>query len=437
VAAGTLAASLLVQLAFRPPARGDEPGDRPADPPRYVATLVRAAGCEWPDGVGPRPDGSRLAAGDFALAQGTAKLRFDGGAELVVEGPAAVRLDGSAAATVFRGNVVFRSDETAAPFTLSTPSAALVDQGTEYAVRVGPAGEEVHVFDGAVARTPRGGAGGAGTIAAGEAVRYRPSAPPGPVPADPLAFVRRVPDAAPPADPRAGLLAYDGFAYDRPALPFPGADGGSGWASPWIASRRGPVTLDPRGGLAWPPGAAAPGGRAEHAGVGMVHRRLAVPVRLDRDGLYYLSFLFRRPAGGPPGLLQVGLRDDPFENWDRRLAVGVRGPADLAFVQIPGGPARTALPLAGGTTYLAVLKVAAGRTAPDQAFASVFGPDEAVGAEEPGEWAVVSQPVLADAVYDWVSLDFQGAAPQAIDELRLGTTWAAVTAPYAGPRAGR
>ena len=56
-----------------------------------------------------------------------------------------------------RGKVVFRSDESAPPFDLHTPNSTLVDFGTEYAVAVGPQGEEVHVFDGEVRRTPNVG----------------------------------------------------------------------------------------------------------------------------------------------------------------------------------------------------------------------------------------------------------------------------------------
>ena len=44
------------------------------------------------------------------------------------------------------------------------------------------------------------------------------------------------------------------------------------------------------------PGAAVPaiGGCFDYTGFAKYFRRLATPVRLDSDGVYYLSFLFRR-----------------------------------------------------------------------------------------------------------------------------------------------
>src|SRR5262249_45463032 len=89
---------------------------------------------------------------------GVARVHFDSGPELVVEGPAALRLESATAATVLRGKVVFRADEMAPPFDLHTPSSTLVDLGTEYAAPVGPEGAEGHVVDG---EGQRGGEGGA------------------------------------------------------------------------------------------------------------------------------------------------------------------------------------------------------------------------------------------------------------------------------------
>src|SRR5262249_60510285 len=73
-----------------------------------------------------------------------------------------------------RGKLVFRADETAAPFELHTPSATLVDYGTEYAVAVGPEGEEVHVFEGEVRRIAKTAATPE-QLKTGEARRYSPT----------------------------------------------------------------------------------------------------------------------------------------------------------------------------------------------------------------------------------------------------------------------
>src|SRR5262249_1960255 len=116
--------------------------------PAYVATLTQMTNCVWDDPSEPWRLGSRLLPGELRLQKGIARIRFDSGPELVLEGPAVVRLDSRTAATVLRGKAVFKGDETGAAFDLHTPSSTLVDFGTEYAVAVGPEDEEVHVFDG-------------------------------------------------------------------------------------------------------------------------------------------------------------------------------------------------------------------------------------------------------------------------------------------------
>ena len=95
--------------------------------------------------------------GEFELRQGIARLAYDGGIELIVEGPARLRLESESTASLVAGKVVFRADDASAPFTLNTPASVLVDLGTEYAVEVGTDREEVHVFSGEVQRVAKEG----------------------------------------------------------------------------------------------------------------------------------------------------------------------------------------------------------------------------------------------------------------------------------------
>ncbi len=461
VAAGTLAASLLVQLAWGP-AKPQPVGDRDlkaaGEPalPGYVATLVQAADCAWDEPAGAPRAGARLLPGALRLRKGVARVRFDSGPELVIEGPAALRLDSATAATVVRGKVVFRADETAPPFDLHTPSSTLVDLGTEYAVVVGPEGEEVHVFDGEVQRTPKA-AGAAGTeqLKAGQARRYGPSpqAPGLPMPLEPDRFVRRLEDAGPLApDPAAGLLAYEGFDYaDARALRNGTADGGLGWASPWRPGfaralnpgDRGLPPLNVKQGLSRA-GAAAPavGGCFDYTGFAKFYRRLARPVRLDEDGVYYLSFLFRRhgPQADVNNALAILLwTQDDYENKRDgarlRLNIGVAG-ANQLFTLLQKVGSRTPVPLSYGETYLLVAKIIASRADPDQVFMRVYGPAEPIEHEEPGSWTVSGPPFRSDLVFDWLQVHANSKTRQVLDEIRLGTTWASVTAPWVGPARG-
>lgn len=462
VAGATLAASLLVQVLWwhpRPapagPGTAPASGEAEARPSGYVATLVQAAGCVWEGAADPGRAGSRLLPGELRLRQGVAAIRVDSGAQLTVEGPAVLRLDSASAATVLRGKMVFHGDETAAPFDLRTPSATLVDLGTEYAVAVTADGEEVHVFDGEVRRLPGAGAAAAELLRAGEARAYGPSpeSPGRRTPLDPGRFVRRLADLRPaPADPGAGLLAYEGFDYvDPAALPAGEANGGVGWTSPWRPGFARPLNpgdqnllaLNVRASLTRP-GAAAPsrGGCFDYTGFTKYFRRMAVPVRLDADGVYYLSLLFRRqgPPADPLNCVAVLLRtSDELEaelgggtpDPHQRLNVGV-GRGNELFTHLHGVGSRTPLPLSYGTTYLLVAKIVASRSHPDQVFLRVYAPEEPVEAEEPGGWSVTGPPFQSDLVFDWLEVHVNSKTRQTMDEIRLGTTWASVTAPWVG-----
>ena len=60
-----------------------------------VATLIRAQQCQWAGSSLPTVEGARLKPGMLDLIEGLAVLRFDSGAELVLEAPATVEvLDG-------------------------------------------------------------------------------------------------------------------------------------------------------------------------------------------------------------------------------------------------------------------------------------------------------------------------------------------------------
>src|SRR5205823_6681419 len=94
--------------------------------------------------------------------------------------------------------------------------------------------------------------------------------------------------------------------------------------------------------------------------------------------------------------------------------------------------ARTPLPLSYGETYLVVAKIAPSAAHPDQTFVRVYGPDEPVGREEPRQWPGIGRPVQNDQAFDWFEVHSNSKTRQSIDEVRLGTTWAAVTAPWSG-----
>jgi ferric-dicitrate binding protein FerR (iron transport regulator) len=444
VSALTLAASLLVQLAFWP-----RPARPAAPPPTYVATLTRTADCVWLEPTQSLRPGARLMPGEVRLRQGVAYIRFNGGPDLVLEGPAELRLESASSATLLSGKVVFRGDEAAPPFDLRTPRSTLVDYGTEYAVSVSAAGEEVHVFEGEVQRRPASGA--EEYLKAGEARRYGPAAASAgeATPLAPGRFVRRLADPAEPLrGPGSGLLAYDGFDYaDREGFSAGKADGGVGFVGPWVLDFARPLNpgdtnrlvLNPRGGLTRPGAAVAPvGGCFEFAGFTKCFRRLAEPIRMDVDRAYFLSYLFRRQGPSTSDVNAVALlfwSDEDYKNVAqgrdarRQLNVGIRG-WNQAFTLLHDAGTRTPLPLRYGETYLLVAKIAASADHPDQVFVRVYGPGEPVEPDEPAAWSSDSPLFRSDLVFDWLQLHVNSTAAQAIDEVRVGSTWSSVAAPW-------
>ena len=114
---------------------------------------------------------------------------------------------------------------------------------------------------------------------------------------------------------------------------------------------------------------------------------------------------------------------------------GVFFPVDSApaFLQ----PIMKLMPLRYGETYLLVAKIAASAHNPDQVFLRVYGPGEPIEPDEPAAWSAVSPELRSDLVFDWLQLHVNSTARQTIDEIRLGTTWASVAAPWMASAPGK
>ncbi len=119
--------------------------------PKPVATLTAAKACKWDGGTLPTEEGTRLTAGRLRLAEGVAKITFDSGAEVRLEGPAELQIVSAGRCVLSAGRAVAKVPPPAVGFVIDTPSAELTDFGTEFGVHVrdGQAAE-VQVFDGVV-----------------------------------------------------------------------------------------------------------------------------------------------------------------------------------------------------------------------------------------------------------------------------------------------
>lgn len=152
-ALGSLAAAaaifILLSLA-RPWLRPIE--DIALDTSGFVAVLVQTKDCRWTAGSDAPGPGQHLSRGQvIAIEGGLAKIAFDCGAVVVIEGPASLELDSAWAATLRRGTLRAQVPPEAIGFRISNPAVEVVDLGTEFAVVASEDGAaEVLVLKGSV-----------------------------------------------------------------------------------------------------------------------------------------------------------------------------------------------------------------------------------------------------------------------------------------------
>lgn len=108
------------------------------------ATLEQTRSALWESGELPTADGSRLGSGTLRLVEGLATLRFDSGAEVILEAPANLTLVDSMNCELSKGTAVSDIPDSALGFRIKTPSADIVDYGTRFAVSVHEGTGETH-----------------------------------------------------------------------------------------------------------------------------------------------------------------------------------------------------------------------------------------------------------------------------------------------------
>lgn len=120
--------------------------------PTSFATMEKTRSARWEGGTLPTAEGARLGAGNLRLANGLATLRFDSGAEVILEAPAEITLIDAMNCVLTRGTTVADIPDTALGFRIETPSANVVDYGTRFVVNVdsNTGATQTQVFEGLV-----------------------------------------------------------------------------------------------------------------------------------------------------------------------------------------------------------------------------------------------------------------------------------------------
>ncbi|MEY4484397.1 MAG: hypothetical protein RL693_1849 [Verrucomicrobiota bacterium] len=118
---------------------------------KAIATVVKSSHCKWAGSTLPTAEGSRVSAGVLELVEGLATLRFDSGAEVVLEAPATIELIDAMNCRLRRGTLVADVPPSAIGFSVDTQDAKVVDYGTRFGVSTGEDGKYmVQVLEGLV-----------------------------------------------------------------------------------------------------------------------------------------------------------------------------------------------------------------------------------------------------------------------------------------------
>jgi len=122
---------------------------RPAERP--LATLVETNGARWANSSLPTAPGSALHAGRLRLADGVARIRFQSGAEVSLEGEAELELTGVNSCFLHSGALTAHVPPQAKGFVVDTTNAKLIDHGTDFGISTDHAGRaQVQVLKGEV-----------------------------------------------------------------------------------------------------------------------------------------------------------------------------------------------------------------------------------------------------------------------------------------------
>lgn len=121
-----------------------------------IATVTKTANSKWAGSTQPTAEGSRIAAGTLELLEGMATLKFDSGAEVVMEAPVTLEMIDAMNCRLIRGTLVADVPPQAIGFTVDTPEAKVVDYGTKFGVSTNENGKYlVKVLEGLVEVNPK------------------------------------------------------------------------------------------------------------------------------------------------------------------------------------------------------------------------------------------------------------------------------------------
>jgi hypothetical protein len=123
-----------------------------AEKPAVLGTVTQLVAAQWKPGAVQLRHGQQLSAGaTVALESGLAKVTYECGAEVVLEGPCEFIVQDRLVGVLKSGKITADVPRRAFAFAVLAPGVDFVDLGTSFGLNVGDGGKtELHVFDGEV-----------------------------------------------------------------------------------------------------------------------------------------------------------------------------------------------------------------------------------------------------------------------------------------------
>ncbi len=116
-----------------------------------VAKLIQTQGAIWDSTSDSMEHNARLVNKTYHLIEGTAKIAFDQGTLIILQGPSKFELTSANGASLQLGKLTATVPPRAIGFQVTTPNASIIDYGTQFGVSVLEDGSsECHVFEGKV-----------------------------------------------------------------------------------------------------------------------------------------------------------------------------------------------------------------------------------------------------------------------------------------------
>ncbi|QDU25303.1 FecR protein [Anatilimnocola aggregata] len=407
------------------------------------ATLVAVEQCRWSEQK--YYEGQRVPAGSLRLLAGNAIIRLDGGTLIVLRGDCDLQLRRDGGVNLRRGEIGVRSADDATGFVVHTPRATVVDQGTEFALRVDAlGGTEVHVVEGSV-RLEREGATEKRTevVVTQQAVRIdQESALAKAIPYDgePVAAllqrIRR-------QKTEKAVLVDESFDYPigmhKPDL----LNRGHGWRGPWQlplqqdgtpsypgTQRFMQITGNSDGNRVWE----TPAGKSFRA------RSLAEPINLAADGVLYIGLTIhaekQTEAAGPfdkqGRSVRLSFRSDPSTMDAGMISFGTNN-TKRPIIETSAGRSFVGRTKVSTATSMRLIGKVLTRTQGEDELSLIFLDEQENYEIEPPIWDVTTRGVQLAARLQVVFLSSHGPAARGLDDLRIGTTWWSVSQEGSSP----